>query len=164
MSTNFLENNHVIHVAPTAVVAAAEDLGDGAAGAIILCDVVSMKNADGAVFICTTGPNVGGAISFVMAAASTITSTATTPVSFRYKTIQAPDTIAATGETKALASSDGIDYVYVMEVDAAKVAEQGYEFVQLVATEGVDAAMEGGIVGFLTGLRYKEDDIGTQVT
>lgn len=164
MSTNFLENNHVIHVAPTAVVAAYEDLGDGAAAGIVLCDVVSMKNADGAVFICTTGPNAGGAISFVMAASSDASATATTAVSFRYKTITAPDTIAATGETKQLLTSTGADYVYVMEVDAAKVAETGYEFLQCVGLQATNAAIDGAIVGFLTGLRYKEDDIGTQVT
>jgi len=164
MKTNFLENNHVIHVAPVATVATNADLAEGVGANICLCDVVSLKNADGAVFICAISSNAGGSCTFTILAASTAAAAATTPVSFRYKTIQAPDTIAATGETKALASSDGIDYVYVMEVDAAKVAEQGYEFVQLVATEGVDAAMEGGIVGFLTGLRYKEDDIGTQVT
>ena len=165
MKTNFLENNHVVHVAPAAVCAKAEDFGDGAAGAnIVLCDVMSMKNADGAVFICATGPNAGGAVSFRILAASTAAAAATTPVSFRYKTIAAPDTISATGETKALLTSTGADFVYVMEVDAVKVAEQGYEFVQLVGSEETAAAVDGGIVGFLTGLRYKEDDIGTQVT
>ena len=164
MSTNFLENNHVIHVAPVASVATNADLGDGAAGAILLCDVISLKNADGAVFICTTSANAGGAISFVMAAASTITATATTPVSFRYKTITAPDTIEASGETKELLTSIGTDFVYVMEVDAAKVAETGYEFLQCVGLQATNNAIEGAVVGFLTGLRYKEDDIGTQVT
>jgi hypothetical protein len=79
--------------------------------------------------------------------------------------IQAPDTIAATGEATSYLTSTGADYVYVFEVDAAKVAEQGYEFVQLHATEvTANADAEGAVVGFLTGLRYKEDDIGTQVT
>ena len=79
-------------------------------------------------------------------------------------TVQAPDTIVSTGETKDYLTSTAPDHVYVFEVDAAKVAEQGYEFVRLVGTESVDFVMSGGIVGWLTGLRYKEDDIGTQVT
>ena len=142
MST-FLENNHVIHVAPAAVIAANEDIGEGAgAASIILCDVVSMKNADGAVFICTTNANAGGAISFAILAASNSAAAATTPISFRYKTITAPDTIVASGETKDLLTSTGADYVYVMEVDAAKVAEQGYEYVQCVGTEQTDAAID----------------------
>ena len=165
MSTNFLENNHVVHVAPTAVIAAAEDIGDGASAAKILCDVVSLKNADGAVFICATGTNTGGgAISFMMAASNNSIGTTTVAVSFRYKTITAPDTIAATGETKLLVTSTGADYVYVMEVDAAKVVEQGYEFLQCVGGESVNGEIDGCIVGFLTGLRYKEDDIGTKVS
>ena len=164
MSTNFLENNHVVHVAPVAVLATNADLTEGVGAQIINCDVMSLKNADGAVFICTVSANAGGALSFTINAASTASATATTPVSFRYKTITAPDTIAATGETKELLTSTGADYVYVMEVDAAKVAELGYEFVQCVATEATDNVAEGAIIGFLTGLRYKEDDIGTQVT
>ena len=164
MKTNFMENNHVIHVAPVASVATNADLGDGAAGAILLCDVMSLKNADGAVFICTTSANAGGAISFVVAACDDIVATTTVAVSFRYTTITAPDTIAAVGESKEYLTSTGTDYVYVMEVDAAKVAETGYEFVRLVGLQATNNAIEGAVVGFLTGLRYKEDDIGTQVT
>jgi len=165
MKTNFLENNHVVHVVPSTVLSTNADLTDGlSSGLIINCDVMSLKNADGAVFICTVSANAGGALSFTILAASTAAAAATTPVSFRYKTITAPDTVAATGETKELLTSTGANYVYVMEVDAAKVAEQGYEFIQLVGTEATDNAAQGSIVGFLTGLRYKEDDIGTQVT
>ena len=164
MKTNFMENNHVVHVVPVAVLASNADLTEGVGGKIINCDVMSLKNADGAVFICTVGANAGGALTFVIAACDDASATTSSNVSFRYMTITAPDTIAAVGETKALLTSTGTDYVYVMEVDAAKVAEQGYEFVQCVATEATDAAAQGSIVGFLTGLRYKEDDIGTQVT
>ena len=164
MKTNFLENNHVVHVAPASVVATNADLTDGVGGKILLCDVMSLKNADGAVFVCTTSANAGGAITFTVLACDDTSATTTVAVSFRYTTIAAPDTISATGETKGLLTSTGTDFVYVMEVDAAKVAEQGYEFVRLIGTETTDAAAEGGIVGWLTGLRYKEDDIGTQVT
>jgi hypothetical protein len=164
MKSNFLENNHVIHVAPVASVTTNADLGDGAAGAILLCDVMSLKNADGAVFIVTTSANAGGAMSLIVAACDDILATTTVAVSFKYMTITAPDTIAAVGESVQFLTSTGADYVYVLEVDASKVAEQGYEFVRLVGTEATNAAIEGAVVGFLTGLRYKEDNIGTQVT
>jgi len=163
MSERFLENNHVVHVATKAVLATNADLSE-AVGKVLDCDVMSLKNADGAVFICTVSANAGGALTFVVAACDDASATTSANISFRYMTIKAPDTIEAVGEATSFLTSIGADYVYVFEVDAAKVAEQGYEFVQLVGTEATDAAAEGAVVGWLTGLRYKEDDIGTQVT
>lgn len=164
MSTKFLENNHVVHVTPTAEVASAADLWDGNAATILNTDVMSMKNADGAVFIVSTSVNGTGNASVRICACDDATPTTTVAVSFRYMAISSPDTILATGEATSYLTSTAADIVYVFEVDAAKVAEQGYEFVYLNADEVTNAAVEGQVVGFLTGLRYKEDDIGTQVT
>jgi len=163
MKTNFLENNHVVHVTPTARVASAADVWDGNAATQVDTDVLSLANADGAVFIVSTSVNGTGNASVRICACSNTTPTTTVAVSFRYMVIAAPDTIVATGESKAYLTSTAADYVYVFEVDAAKVAEQGYKYVYLNADEVTNAAVEGQIVGFLTGLRYKEDDIGTQV-
>ena len=160
MKTNFLENNWVVHCAPESVIANSEDCGNTS----MPCDVMSLANADGAVFVHVTMANAAGASTLYICACDDATPTTTVAVSFRYTTITAPDTIAATGESKGLLTSTGADYVYVLEVDAAKVAEQGYGYVQLVGVEATAAAVDGGIIGWLTGLRYKEDDVGTQVT
>ena len=160
MKTNFMENNWVVHVAPAAVIAAAEDINAGNAHG----DVMSLKNADGAVFMQITLGNAGGNATLYVTASDDAAGTTTVPVSFRYKTIQAPNTILSTGESKGLLTSTAGDIVYVLEVDASKVAEQGYEFVQFSAVEVGGAAVNGSSIGFLTGLRYKEDNIGTQVT
>jgi hypothetical protein len=77
--------------------------------------------------------------------------------------IAAPNTILATGEATSYKTSTAADIVYVFEVDAAKVAEQGYKFIRLEGIQSDNAEIDGAIVGFLTGLRYKEDNIGTQV-
>ena len=159
MSTKFLENNHVVHCAPTATIAAAEDCGNTS----MPCDVMSMANADGAVFIHVTMANLGGNSTIFICAADNVTPTTTVAVSFRYQTIQAPNTILATGESVGLLTSTAADIVYVLEVDSAKIAEQGYKYVQCVAEETTATAVDGAIVGFLTGMRYKEDDMGTQV-
>jgi len=165
MSTKFLENNHLVHIMPIAHLAAGNDLWGGSSGANINSDVMSMKNADGAVFIATIGQGGTGTGSVFICACDDTTPTTTVAVSFRYAKIQAPDTIAAVGEATSYLVSFEDDCVYVFEVDAAKIAEQGYEFVHLHATEVAPAgASEGTIAAFLTGLRYKEDDIGTQVT
>jgi hypothetical protein len=124
---------------------------------------MSLENADGAVYIMPTLTSATANVSVYMYAASNSVATTTAAISFRYSAISAPDTIYASGETKEYLTSTTGDIVYVFEVDAAKVAEQGYTHVQLVTADVTDAAMDGTIIGFLTGLRYKEDDIGTQV-
>ena len=163
MKTNFLELNKVIHCGPAAVIAACEDFFDGAAAALIATDVISLKNADGAVFIFIQNANAGGNSSIRICACDDNTPTTTVAVSFRYQIIEAPDTIASTGESKALLTSTGADIIYVLEVDAAKVAEQGYEYVYCQSVEVTNNAVDGNMFGFLTGLRYKEDDPGSQV-
>ena len=159
MKTNFLENNWVVHCAPTSVIANNEDCGNTS----MPCDVMSLANADGAVFVHVTMANAAGNSTLYVCACDDTTPTTSVVVSFRYMTIQAPDTILATGESKGLLTSTAADIIYVLEVDAAKVAEQGYEYVQLVGLETTATAVDGGIIGWLTGLRYKEDDIGTQI-
>ena len=164
MSDNFLENNHVVHVAPLTVLTSSVDLWGGTVGTQLDTEVMSLKNADGAVFIIPITQGATGTASVFICACDDVTPTTTVAVSFRYAKIQAPDTIEAVGEATSYLCSFEDDCTYVFEVDASKVAEQGYEFIQLHATEVVAAAVQGHVVGFLTGLRYKEDDIGTQVT
>ena len=160
MKTNFLENNKIIHCAPAATIPAAEDCG----ATSMVCDVMSLANADGAVFVHVTMTNAGGNSTLYICAADTAVPATTVAVSFRYKTIQAPNTILSTGESKGLLTSTAANIIYVLEVDAAKVAEQGYKYVQCVGVEVTATAVDGAIVGWLTGIRYKEDDPGTQVT
>ena len=164
MKTNFLELNKVIHCAPSAVIAANEDFYDGAAAALIASDVISMANADGAVFVLIQNANAGGNSSVRICACDDTTPTTTVAVSFQYQMITAPDTIASVGESKALLTSTGADIIYVLEVDAAKVAEEGYKYVYLQSVEVTNNGVDGAVFAFLTGLRYKEDDPGTQVT
>ena len=159
MKTNFLENNKIIHCAPVATIASAENCG----ATSMACDVMSLANADGAVFVHVTMTNAGGNSTLYVCACDDTTPTTSVVVSFRYKTIQAPNTILSTGESKGLLTSTAANIIYVLEVDAAKVAEQGYEYVQLVGVETTAQAVDGAIVGWLTGLLYKEDDPGTQV-
>ena len=159
MKTNFIENNWVVHCAPSSVIAAAEDSQDTSFD----CDVMSLANADGAVFIHVTMANVGGNSTLYICACDDTSPTTTVPVSFRYQTVQAPNSILAAGESKGLLTSTAANIVYICEVDAAKVAEQGYEYVQFQAVEVTNNAVDGAAVGFLTGLRYKEDNIGSQV-
>ena len=163
MKTNFLENNHIVHAVTLATLTAGNDLWAGVASQLDT-DVMSMKNADGAVWIVPISEGGTHTASVRICACDDAVPTNTVAVSFRYARIVAPDTIAETGESKAYLTSTLDNCVYVFEVDAAKIAEQGYEYVYLNSDEVAGGDAEGTIIGFLTGLRYKEDDIGTQVT
>ena len=164
MSLNFMEKNHVVHVAPQTSVTTADALWAGAGATELYTDVMSLKNADGAVWIIPITQAATGTASVRICACNNTTPSTTVAVSFRYAMISAPDTILATGEATSYLTSTLDDCVYIFEVDASKVAEQGYEYVYLEADVVAGADTEGAVVGFLTGLRYKEDDIGTQVT
>ena len=157
--TKFLEHVHIVHGAPKGIIAACEDIFNGDPAS----DVVNMENAKSAVFIITICAGTGSA-SVQLLAADTATPTTTSAVSFLYKMIQAPDTQGATTETKTLVAGGDSDRIYVCEVDAAKLAELGYGYVQLQALEKDNFPVDGSITGpILMGLRSAEDVTPTQV-
>lgn len=158
---NFIERFHPIHVAPRSIIAACEDIFNGDPAT----DVISMENAQTAVFVIVNNSNAGGNATIECFACDDVTPTNTTAISFMIRSISAADTqVQATTESKAFATSTGHDMIYVVEVDQAKVQEvSGRKFVQMRATEKTNNAVEGAIFGFLTGMRYTEDDAGTQV-
>jgi len=162
MKLNFIEKNHVVHCATNAIIAANEDMfASGWAG-----DVISMANAESAVFMIVTNSNAGGQASVYVNACDDTTPTTTAKISFYYKEITSGDTQGATTETKEFATSTGLNVAYAIEVPAAKVAEynSAYEYIQLQVTEKTAQAVDGGVIGFLTGLRYASDAEGTQLT
>lgn len=163
MKLNFIEKSHVIHCATSAIIAANEDMFDGGwAG-----DVISMANADSAVFLIVTNANAsGGQASVYVNACDDTTPTTTAKISFYYKEITSGDTQGTTSETKEFATSTGANCAYVVEVPAAKVAEYNtsYEYIQLQVTEKTNQAVDGGVIGFLTGLRFASDAESTQLT
>jgi len=106
-----------------------------------------------------------GAASIQIFACDDTTPTNTAAISFRYARITSGDTKAATTESKLLATTAGADQMYVIEVESAKLAEEGYEFVQLSLTEKTNDPVDGTVVGpILTGLRSAEDVLSTQLS
>lgn len=160
MKTDFLEKNHVIHVAPNSLVAANEDIFNGDPAS----DVISLKNASGAVFIIATSANAGGNATVQVYSCDDTTPTTTTPVAFKYRRVAAADTQGAVSDATSAGflTSTGANFVYVVEVDAQDLSGTD-SYCQLKCSEKTNAAVDGGIVGFLTGLRYPEDSLATQV-
>ena len=155
--SKFLEHTHVINSHPIALCAAAEDFLTGG----VESDVINMENAKSCVFIvkCTEGT---GTASIQIVCVDAITAaTTTTALSFNYKTITLPDTQGATTETKTLSVS-ATDKIFVLEVDATKLAEIGYPYIRMVAAAST-FAIHGTAMAFLMGLRSAEDITPTQM-
>jgi len=163
MKLNFIEKNHVVHCCTSAIIAANEDMFSGGwAG-----DVISLAHAESAVFLIATNANgSGGQASVYVNACDDATPTTTAKISFYYKEITAGDTQGTTTESKEFATSTGANVAYAIEVPAAKVAEynSAYKYVQLQVTEKTNQAVDGNVIGFLSGLRYASDAEGTQLT
>jgi len=154
----FLEQTHIVHACPTAVVAAAEDVFGGN----IASDVINMENAKSCVFIITLGGGTGSATVQIVAS-DAATPANTTAISFNYKQITVPDTQGATTEAKSVVCGAASDTIFVIEASAAKLAEAGYGYIYLEAAEKVAFPKDGAIMAFLMGLRSAEDVTPTQV-
>jgi hypothetical protein len=121
-----------------------------------------MENAQTCVFVITLGGGTGSATIEILAA-STNAAAATTAISFNYKQITAPDTQGATIEAKSVVVGGASDTIFIIEASAKKVAEQGYQYIQLFAEEKLAFPKDGSVMAFLTGLRSAEDVSPTQV-
>jgi len=157
----FLEHTHIINSHPIALCAAAQDFLTGG----VESDVINMENAKSCVFIikCTEGT---GTASITIVCVDAITAaTTTTALSFNYKQCCAtgtPDLQGATTETKDLVVS-ATDKIFVLEVDAAKLAEVGYPYIRMLSTEKSAFAIHGTAMAFLMGMRSAEDVTPTQL-
>lgn len=157
----FLEFCHFVQSVTSGEQAAGEDVYNGG----IDSDVVSMKNAESALWIVNQLAGATGAASIQIFACDNVTPSNTSAISFYYKRITSGDTHGATTETKLLATTAGENQMYAIEVPAAKLAEVGYEFVQLSLTEKTNNPVDGGVIGpILGGLRSAEDVLATQLT
>ena len=163
MKTDFLEKFFCVVGQTNAMIAACEDIYNGN----IAGDVVSLAEADGAVFLIAQLANAGGNATIQIYACDDTTPTTTVPIAFNYREIDSPDTQGnVTAATSAgFVTSTGANVLYAIEVDAKELASLGYEYIQFIATEDTNAAVDGCVIGpILTGLRYKEDVGATQVT
>lgn len=160
MRTNILETLHPVHCAPSGTIAANEDIYNGSPAS----DVVSLADAQGAAFLIIQNANGSGGNAYVnVQACDDTTPSNTTNMSFHYRSIEAADTLGNISEAKSFATSTAADMAYVVEVDAAE-APAGYPYCRLKLTEKTNQPVDGAVFGFLTGLRYKEAGLGTQVT
>lgn len=155
---NFKQINHVIPVlAPVA------DYGAGGFNT----DIVSMKNAEHCAFLVTMGANAGGAQTFTVDACDDVSASNTTAIPFYYSILLGTADPVSTDvwSDVALATAAGVlmttaaYQTYLIEVNASQVMNTGYEFVRLTGAETTNAAITGGVLAILSGLRHSGDDL-----
>jgi hypothetical protein len=156
-----LERCHFVQSVTATQQAAGEDMYNGN----ISSDVVSMENAQWATWVVQQLTGNTGNATIMIYACDNVTPSNTAQISFYYKRITSGDTPGATTETKTLVTTAGSNQLYVIEVKADKLAEQGYGYVQLICNEKTDDPVDGTVVGpILSGLRSAEDALATQLT
>lgn len=159
---SFLHRTHPVAVT-NAMIAAAEDIFNGDPAS----DVISMKDATNAVFIITTLANAGGNAAITVLACDDTTPSNTAAIPFSYRLCTAPDTLGAItrATVTGFTTSTSANITYTIEVDEADLNASGYSYVQLKCTEDTNAAVDGSICGFLTGLTFNtKGGMLTQVT
>ncbi len=142
------EKNHVVQgKAPVA---------DAFAGTAY-SDVVNCKNYGHLTFLIVKGVGTTGTSTITVNACDDTTPTTEAAVAFHYRRIQTSDNSPGTltaATTAGFTTTAGSDEIYVIEVDPAELAKNGYGYCRLVATEVVDAAVLGGIIAILSEPRY----------
>ena len=83
-----IEQIHAVHSHPSSIIAGCEDFLTTTTAS----DVISLKNAQGAVFMIVQNANLGGASKVTVNACSNATPTTTEAMPFRYRQISAADT------------------------------------------------------------------------
>lgn len=158
----FLHKTHPVAFT-NAMIAAAEDMFNGDPAS----DVINMRDATNAVFIITTLANAGGNAAITVLACDDTVPTNTSAIPFSYRLCTAPNTLGAItrATTSGFTTSTSANITYLVEVNQADLHDSGYGYIQLKCTEDTDAAVDGSICCFLTGLTHNtKDGIGTQVT
>ena len=121
-------------------------------------DIVDAGVGDGVLFIIHTGVASAAATStLTVEASSTIGAAATAVVPFVYRECLATDVwgdwtaATTTGYLATMTASNGMWMVYV---DSAEIAEEGYRYVRLSTDEGSGGAVVGGVLAIIINPRY----------
>lgn len=122
-------------------------------------DIISMKGHGLVEFIIYKGVGTTGTSTITVEACDDVSATNTTAIEFKYQAITTADThgsiTAAT--TAGFTTTAGSSQLYRIIVDASQLADTGYEFVRLTATEVVDSPVLGGILAILKDARYERE-------
>ena len=147
MTMNKAAEVHWVHgLAPVA---------DAFAGATVNSDVVK-ANCEAVLFMVYKGVGTTGTSTVTVEACDDVTPSNTTTVPFYYRSNTSSDTWGAWTSAAAagFTTTAGSNHIYQIWVDAAELAEEGYEYVRLDMAEVADDPVLGGILIGLVNPRY----------
>lgn len=154
----FIENCHFVNAVPPV----ADALVDGSS------DIVKMEEFGKVVFVIQTGVGATGTSTVTIEACDDVTPSNSSAIPFHYRKITVADTHAAVTAVAAagVATVAGSNDMYVFEVDADALAEDGngYEYVRLTLVEVTDSPVLAGILVLQLDARYASAVDRTQIT
>lgn len=142
---------HPIHCAPSAVIAANEDMFNGDPAT----DVISMKKNKKVLFLIACSAGATGTATITVESCDDVTPTTATAVPFKYWECTTPDIWSdmKTATAAGFATTAGADSMYAVEIDASELSGTD-AFVRMQCTELVDSPVDGAIVALAGALRY----------
>ena len=151
---NIAEMGHIVNILPPV------DISGGAAG-----DIFSMKNYGHATIIVQVGVSAAAFTKIIINECTDFAASGATAIAYNvYKEeTAAGDTLGArTAVTTAgLTPSANDNIMYVIEIDAADLSD-GYEYIQLSLTNGVNSVIASAIA-ILSGARYGGAESSTAI-
>ena len=119
-------------------------------------DVINAQGEE-VIFIYYTGANAGGDSVITVEACDNVTPSNQTAIPFTYSSIVATDIPSdwAAATAAGFTTSQVANAFHVIKVDPAELAEEGYGYVRLSATEDTNAAVLGGVLAIVVGGRYE---------
>lgn len=132
-----------------------EDAFDGT----VSSDIVSMKNYGYVEFVIYKGAGDTGTSAITVEACDDVSATNTTDIEFKYQAITSDDTHGSITDatTTGFTTSAGGSQLYRVMVDASQLADTGYEFVRVTATEDANGPVVGAILIILKEGRYETE-------
>ena len=128
-------------------------------------DIIALKNYEGVAFIILHGVGTTGTVVVTIEECDDVTPTNSTASGFSYKQYASATTAGAAGNWATAAAAGftiaaGSSQLYAVDVRAADLAD-GFPFVRMVLTEGVDSPVAAGVAAVCYGPRYGEENLRT---
>ena len=122
-------------------------------------DVVNVKNYGHVTFVVNKGVGATGTATLTVEACDDATPSNTQAIPFRYS--RQVDSTNVTGAltaatTAGFLTTAGSNEKYIIEVDVAELASEGYGYVRLKSVEGVDSPVAGSVDVILSEPRYAQ--------
>jgi len=120
----------------------------------------NMKAAGRIAWLVVKGVGATGTSTITVLAGSDTSPISETAVEFYYRRIAANNTTVGAvtaATTSGFVTTAGSSDMYIVEVDAKKLAASGYAYAHLKLVESVDSPVLGTVIAMATDLRYADE-------